>query len=79
MTRNADSVQEKVLAEILCRNGETEYLRQFNLDGAIDRKTFKSKVPVVGYEELQPYIHRIANGDFSPILSSHPISEFLTR
>ncbi|PWA86670.1 auxin-responsive GH3 family protein [Artemisia annua] len=35
----------------------------YNLGGATDRKTFKSKVPVVSYEDLQPYIQRIANGD----------------
>lgn len=79
MTRNADPVQERVLAAILSRNGETEYLRRFNLDGATDRDTFKSKVPVVTYEDLQPEIQRIANGDRSAILSSHPVSEFLTR
>lgn len=78
MTRNPDSVQERVLAEILSQNGETEYLRRFNLDGATDRETFKSKVPVVTYEDLQPEIQRIANGDRSAILSSHPVSEFLT-
>ena len=79
MTRNCDSVQEKVLAEILSRNAQTEYLREFKLGGATDRDSFKSKIPVVTYEDLHPYIQRIANGDRSPILSSHPISEFLTR
>lgn len=79
MTKNADSVQENVLAKILSRNAETEYLKTFHLNGATDRDTYKSKVPVVSYEDLQPYIQRIANGDRSPILSSHPISEFLTR
>ncbi|KAK9286206.1 hypothetical protein L1049_014590 [Liquidambar formosana] len=78
MTRNADSVQEKVLAEILSRNAETEYLKRYQLGGATDRDTFKSKVPVVTYEDIQPEIQRIANGDGSPILSAHPISEFLT-
>ncbi|XP_027078061.1 probable indole-3-acetic acid-amido synthetase GH3.1 [Coffea arabica] len=78
MTRNCDSVQEKVLAEILSRNAQTEYLREFKLGGATDRDSFKSKIPVVTYEDLHPYIQRIANGDRSPILSSHPISEFLT-
>lgn len=78
MTKNCDSVQEKVLAEILSRNANTEYLQRFKLYGAIDRDTFKAKVPVVTYEDLQPEIQRIANGDRSPILSSHPISEFLT-
>ncbi|XP_057545738.1 probable indole-3-acetic acid-amido synthetase GH3.1 [Amaranthus tricolor] len=78
MTRNAFKVQEKVLGEILCRNANTEYLKRFKLNGAIDRETFKAKVPMVTYEDLQPEIQRIANGDRSPILSAHPVSEFLT-
>ncbi|XP_047314869.1 probable indole-3-acetic acid-amido synthetase GH3.1 [Impatiens glandulifera] len=78
LTKNADSVQEKVLAEILTRNAHTEYLRRFKLGEATDRKTFKSNLPVITYEDLQPEIQRIANGDTSAILSSHPISEFLT-
>ncbi|XP_021912290.1 probable indole-3-acetic acid-amido synthetase GH3.1 [Carica papaya] len=78
MTRNANLVQEKVLAEILSRNAETEYLKRFKLNGAIDRDTFKSKLPVITYEDLQPEIQRIASGDRSAILSAHPISEFLT-
>ncbi|KAF5745571.1 Auxin-responsive GH3 family protein [Tripterygium wilfordii] len=78
MTRNADLVQERVLAEILSRNAETEYLKRYKLQGATDRETFKSKIPVVNYGDLQPEIQRIANGDRSPILSAQPISEFLT-
>ncbi|KAM0936721.1 putative GH3 family protein [Dioscorea sansibarensis] len=78
MTVNPDEVQANVLKEILSRNAETEYLKRFDLGEATDRKTFKSKLPVVTYEDLQPEIQRIANGDRSAILSSHPISEFLT-
>lgn len=78
-TRNADAVQEKVLATILSRNANTEYLKRFNLGGATDRSAFKSNLPVITYDDVQPEIQRIANGDRSPILSSHPISEFLTR
>ncbi|KAG2724282.1 hypothetical protein I3760_01G009200 [Carya illinoinensis] len=78
MTKNVDEVQRRVLEEILSQNADTEYLRKFQLNGATDRDTFKSKVPVVTYEDLHPEIQRIANGDRSPILSAHPISEFLT-
>ncbi|KZV20618.1 hypothetical protein F511_31069 [Dorcoceras hygrometricum] len=78
MTRNADSVQQKVLAQILTRNAQTEYLNRFELAGATDRRTFKAKVPMVTYDDLQPLIQRIANGDRSPILSAQPVSEFLT-
>ncbi|KAI4375959.1 hypothetical protein MLD38_013767 [Melastoma candidum] len=78
MTRNAGTVQEGILTEILTRNTHAEYLSRLGLEGSTNRDTFKSKVPMVTYEDLQPYIQRIANGDRSPILSSHPISEFLT-
>lgn len=78
MTRNADIVQQNVLAEILTRNAQTEYLQRFEVAGVTDRHTFKSRIPVITYEDLQPEIQRIANGDRSPILSAHPISEFLT-
>jgi len=79
MTRNTDAVQGRVLAEILSQNAQTEYLKRFQLNEATDRHTFKSKVPVVSYEDLKHDIQRIANGDRSPILCAHPISEFLTR
>ena len=79
MTQNTDSVQKRVLAEILSQNAKTEYLKRFELNGATDRDTFKSKVPVVSYDDLKHDIQRIANGDRSPILCAHPISEFLTR
>ncbi|GMI98029.1 hypothetical protein like AT5G43100 [Hibiscus trionum] len=78
MTKKVDSVQQRVLREILSRNAETEYLKRFSLNGATDREAFKSRIPVVTYEDLQPDIQRIANGDKSPIFSVHPISEFLT-
>ncbi|MED6115693.1 hypothetical protein PIB30_093145 [Stylosanthes scabra] len=78
VTKNTDSVQEKVLEEILRQNADTEYLKRFGLNGSTDRHTFKSKIPVVTYEDLQPDIQRIANGDRSPIFCSYPISEFLT-
>ncbi|KAL8168405.1 hypothetical protein V2J09_009904 [Rumex salicifolius] len=78
VSTNCDAVQEKVLSEILRRNADTEYLKRHRLEGRTDRHTFKNRVPVVTYEDIQPDIQRIANGDFSPILSSEPISEFLT-
>jgi auxin responsive GH3 family protein len=73
-----DSVQERVLAEILGRNAGAEYLSNCGLNGHTDCATFRAKVPVVSYDALQPYIQRIANGDRSPVLSRHAVSEFFT-
>ncbi|KAL6642282.1 hypothetical protein ACP70R_020463 [Stipagrostis hirtigluma subsp. patula] len=77
VTANVDAVQERVLAEILGSNAETEYLMKCGLAGATDRAAFRAKVPVVTYEELEPYIQRIVDGDSSPILSGHPVSDIL--
>jgi auxin responsive GH3 family protein len=78
VTAEVDAVQERVLADILARNAETEYLAKCGLAGATDRATFRAKVPMVTYEDLQPYIRRIVDGDPSPILSTRPVvSEFL--
>jgi auxin responsive GH3 family protein len=78
VTADVDAVQERVLADILARNAETEYLAKCGLAGATDRATFRAKVPMVTYEDLQPYIRRIVDGDPSPILSTRPVvSEFL--
>ncbi|ESQ43018.1 hypothetical protein EUTSA_v10012997mg [Eutrema salsugineum] len=78
VTTNADDVQRRVLEEILTRNADVEYLKRHGLQGRTDRETFKHVMPVVTYEDIQPEINRIANGDKSQILCSNPISEFLT-
>ncbi|GJN17571.1 hypothetical protein PR202_gb04649 [Eleusine coracana subsp. coracana] len=78
MTKGFDAEQVRVLAEILARNNGAEYLRRHGMEGCTDREAFKARVPVVSYEDLRPEIERIANGDRSNIISSHPITEFLT-
>ncbi|XP_073145831.1 indole-3-acetic acid-amido synthetase GH3.6-like [Henckelia pumila] len=79
VTKNADEIQSKVLAEILSRNGHVEYVKRHGLlNGRIDRETFKKIMPLITYEDILPDINRIANGDTSPIICSQPISEFLT-
>ncbi|XP_065854604.1 indole-3-acetic acid-amido synthetase GH3.17-like [Euphorbia lathyris] len=85
LTCNAGAIQEKVLEEILLRNGETEYLRKFingrsGGGGVYDKQKFKKNVKVVSYEDIKPCIDRIANGSepSSSIISSQPITELLT-
>ncbi|QHO31581.1 Indole-3-acetic acid-amido synthetase GH3 [Arachis hypogaea] len=78
VTANADVVQKDILDEILSRNVGVEYLRRHGLEGRTDRDTFKKLLPVITYEDIQQDVLRIANGDTSPILTSKPISEFLT-
>ncbi|XP_012479637.1 indole-3-acetic acid-amido synthetase GH3.17 isoform X1 [Gossypium raimondii] len=77
LTENVEQIQQRVLEEIITRNARTDYLKGF-LDGQFDKQVFKKTVPVVNYEDIKPYIERIANGDSSNIISAEPIIELLT-
>ncbi|XWS52082.1 hypothetical protein CRYUN_Cryun11dG0036700 [Craigia yunnanensis] len=76
LTTNAHQIQEQVLGEIVMRNAGTEYLRRF-LHGQTDKQLFKKNVPIVTYEDIKPYIDRIANGETSDILLADPITQFI--
>ncbi|KAK2973822.1 hypothetical protein RJ640_011750 [Escallonia rubra] len=79
LTINANLVQQQVLEKILTQNATTHYLRGFlNGQSPPDKTQFKKKVPIVDYEEVKPYIERIANGEPSDIISAQTITELLT-
>ncbi|CAN6448711.1 unnamed protein product [Victoria cruziana] len=77
MTNNVDGEQEKVLAHILSINANTEYLQRHGLAGRTDRQSFTTRLPIIVYEDIRPEIHRMANGDPSPILTAVPLSHFI--
>lgn len=78
LTSNAKQIQDDLLEEILRINANTEYLRQF-LHGSSDKELFKKIVPVVSYEDVKPYIERVANGEPSEVISGEPITHFFLR
>lgn len=78
LTIKAKEVQDSILKEIITRNGASEYLNKY-MQGSIDLLTFKTRVPVITYEKIQPYIQRIVNGEDSSIISGHQITEMLMR
>lgn len=85
LTTHAGAVQRRVLREILARNSRTDYLRGFlgvdaDADADAERGAafFRERVPVVEYEDVKPYIERIANGAPSSLICAAPITELLT-
>ncbi|MBA0872632.1 hypothetical protein Goshw_017619, partial [Gossypium schwendimanii] len=52
---------------------EQKYLRGF-LHGQTEKQLFKKNVPIITYENLKPYVDRIANGQTSDILLAEPIT-----
>ncbi|KAK8973561.1 hypothetical protein V6N11_030751 [Hibiscus sabdariffa] len=77
LTSNAHEIQDQVLEEILTRNAGTEYLSRFFLNGQVDKQNFKTNVPIVTYDDIKPYIDRIAGGEPSSILLADPIIQFI--
>ncbi|KAG7656872.1 GH3 family [Arabidopsis suecica] len=76
LTTNANQIQDDVLKEILTLNANTEYLKRF-LDGSSDKELFKKNVPVVSYNDVKPYIERVANGEPSDVISGGTITRFV--
>ncbi|MCD7458858.1 Jasmonoyl--L-amino acid synthetase jar4 [Datura stramonium] len=74
LSKDAGRIQEETLQKILEQNGNTEYLQQWGLNGKTDPVSFKNCVPLVTHKDLEPYIHRIADGDLTPILTGKPIT-----
>jgi hypothetical protein len=61
-TRRAVAVQEKVLLGHIRRNADSEFGRDHLFDhiGSID--AFRSRLPILTYEDHEPYIERVRNG-----------------
>lgn len=76
ITSGAAHIQEQLLKEIITKNRNTDYLQRF-LDGQADEEIFKKQVPVVDYEDINPFIQRIAAGEPSELLCAEPITELL--
>ncbi|KAK5786798.1 hypothetical protein PVK06_041444 [Gossypium arboreum] len=77
LTSNAHKLQEQVLEEILKSNAGTEYLSRFFPSGQADKQSFKTNVPIITYEDIKPYIDRIANGETPSILLAYRITQFI--
>nr|GMD22057.1 putative indole-3-acetic acid-amido synthetase GH3.9 [Ipomoea batatas] len=84
LTLNAGEVQEEILKRIMEINGGCEYLKKFNLKNKKSSSSvqdlvsdFKRCVPVIAYEDIKPYILRIANGDHFSLITGQPITEML--
>ncbi|MBU1105776.1 MAG: GH3 auxin-responsive promoter family protein [Candidatus Riflebacteria bacterium] len=62
-SRNLRTVQANVLREILANADNSEFARQHGFAGITSVKDFQSCVAVNDYEDLQPWIQRIAAGE----------------
>jgi hypothetical protein len=67
--------QRQYLRHLLWLNHGCEYFRHHGLDSTTDLDEFRSKLPMVNYADLQPWIDRIAAGH-SGVLTREPVRLF---
>jgi hypothetical protein len=63
--------QRELLARFLHRNGRCAYGRSYGFGEIRDYAGFASRVPLVGYDELAPWISRIRSGEQGVLLDEH--------
>ena len=60
--KNAPSIQERVLHNLVASAKDTTFGRDHNFSEIVTYDDFKRNVPIVDYEELRPYIDEIIAG-----------------
>jgi hypothetical protein len=74
-TTRVARTQELVLARILRPNAETEFGREHGLGDVRSVEDFRRRVEIRRYDELAPWIDRIADGE-AGVLTAEPVRRF---
>lgn len=62
-TQHPRQVQQANLLRILQRNRDTEYGRRYHFAGIGSIADFQKQVPLVSYDDIEPYIERMKKGE----------------
>ena len=78
-SRNLASVQTKLLNRLLQRNSSTEFGRRYGFSNIRSVSEYQAKVPLSAFEDYQPFIDRICQGQervltYEPVLLLEPTS-----
>jgi hypothetical protein len=73
--RSCEATQSARLQELLAANANTAYGRAHQFDAIRSARTWQDRVPIVDYDDLQPWIVRAAAGE-PRILTSRPVRIF---
>lgn len=74
-TRNVVSVQQSVLKRIIASNLHCEFGREHHFSEITSFESYQQRVPLRAYEDFEPYIERIAQGQ-PAVLTAEPVRQF---
>ena len=64
------AINEALLKQIIKKNKDTEFGKKHGFDGIRSVEDFRKQVPTSGYEDFEPYIERMKNGEQNLITAS---------
>jgi hypothetical protein len=77
--KNPAESQSQVLSELLSEYRKTRYGKNHQASKVKDIKDFRSSFPILGYDELNPYLAEVRKGDYKAILPEPLVCWVMTR
>jgi hypothetical protein len=73
LCRTPVQAQDRLLRQILETNADTEFGRRHGFGGITSFREFRERVPISGYEDLEPYINAEMNGRPNQLTKDPPV------
>ena len=66
--------QEDWLRDCLRRNRDTDYGKRYRFDTIRSIENFRERVPIVSYEDVEPYVRKMLKGEADVLFAGRPIA-----
>jgi GH3 auxin-responsive promoter len=73
LSRTPVQAQDRLLRQILETNADTEFGRRYGFGTITSFRQFQERVPIFGYEDLEPYINEEMNGQPNQLTKDPPV------
>jgi hypothetical protein len=73
LCRTPVQAQDRLLRQVLETNADTEFGRRHGFGGITTLKEFQERVPIAGYEDLEPYIKAEMSGQPNQLTKEPPV------
>ncbi len=77
--KNPLDAQKEVLKELLEKYSQTEYGKKFGAQNIKNIEDYETKMPIINYAKMQPYLAQIQNGNYQAFLSEPAETWVMTR
>src|SRR5215208_762314 len=68
-TSRASEIQQRTLLLKLAQNANSDFGRRYGFDSIRSASEFRSRVPILTYEDHHPYLSRVLNGETTALFA----------